>query len=325
VVSNTIVPTPAFVDLSWTTLSALFEMTPAAGAGPIGARIERVSPPLTWTFSPSVIVGVAASCVVYQWAWRRARQPGMPHPPGFGRLALFAGSMITVLVALVSPIDALSTDLMVIHMVQHVLLLDVVPILLILSLTKGLMRPVTRRLTTIEERAGFVAHPVFAVFLYVGMMGFWHVPRMYDLALEHSEIHVLEHLCFLTAGMLYWWHLLSPIRARTALSGMAKIVYMAVTKFFVGVLGIILVFAPHAIYPWYEDHPLYWGLSVRADQSMAGAVMALEQSVIMATALVYIIFRMLSDSEKDAQRQERYDDAWASYRKQLAERQAKGA
>jgi cytochrome c oxidase assembly factor CtaG len=287
------------------------------------ARIGNVSPPLTWTFSPSVIVGVAAACVAYLWAWRRARQPGMPHPPGYGRLALFAASMLTLLVALVSPIDALSEDVMVIHMVQHVLLLDVVPITFILSLTKGLMRPVTRRLTAIEERAGLIAHPVFAVTLYIGMMGLWHVPRMYDLALEHSEVHVLEHVCFLTAGMLYWWVLLSPIKARTALSGMAKIVYMAVTKFFVGVLGIILVFAPHGLYAWYEDHPHYWGLSVHADQSMAGAVMALEQSVIMATALVYIIMRMLSDSEKEAQRQERYDAAWISYREQLAEQRAK--
>ncbi|HEX3617206.1 MAG TPA: cytochrome c oxidase assembly protein [Solirubrobacteraceae bacterium] len=282
-----------------------------------------MSPPFTWTFSPSVIVGVAAALIAYLWAWRRARRPGMPHPPGFGRLALFAGSMITVLIALVSPIDAVADDVMVIHMVQHVLLLDVVPIMFILSLTKGLLRPVTRRLTTIEERAGWLAHPVFAVSLYIGMMGLWHVPRMYDLALEHSEIHVLEHMCFLTAGMLYWWQLLAPIKTRVAMSGMAKIVYMAVTKFFVGVLGIILVFAPHALYAWYQDHPHYWGLTVHADQSMAGAVMALEQSVIMATALVHIIMRMLSDSEKDAQRQERYDAAWASYRRQLAERQVK--
>ena len=249
----------------------------------------------------------------------------MPHPPGFGRLALFAGSMLTVLIALVSPIDAMSDDVMVIHMVQHVLLLDVVPILFILSLTKGLLRPVTRRLTRIEERSGFIGHPVFAVFLYIGMMGLWHVPKMYDLALAHNEIHVLEHICFLAAGSLYWWHLLSPIRARMALDGMGPIVYMAVTKFFVGVLGIILTFSTHALYPWYQDHIHYWGLSARVDQNLAGVVMALEQSILMGTALVYIVMRMLGDSEKEAQRQERYDDAWASYRKQLAEHDAKQA
>jgi putative membrane protein len=284
-----------------------------------------VWPPLTWTFEPTVLVGVAVAWVAYLWAWRRARRPGMPHPPGYGRLALFSASMLAILAALVSPIDSIADNVMAVHMVQHVILLDIVPVMIILSLTKGLLRPVTRRLARIEEGAGFLAHPVFAVCVYVGIMGLWHVPRMYDLALAHSGVHLIEHVCFLTAGMLYWWHLLSPIKARMALGGMGPIVYMAVTKFFVGMLGIILVFAPHAIYPWYESHPHYWGLTARADQSLAGVVMALEQSVIMGSALVYIVVRMLNDSEREAQRQERHDAAWARYREQLAERQARGA
>jgi cytochrome c oxidase assembly factor CtaG len=282
-----------------------------------------VSPPLTWTFEPSVIVGVGVVSVAYFWAWRRARQPGMPHPPGLGRLALFTGSMLCVVTALISPLDALATDLLCMHMVQHLLLLDAFPILLILSLTKGLLRPVTRQLTQVEQRAGFIAHPVFAVFIYIGMMGFWHVPRIYDLAVAHGNIHVIEHVCFMTAGLFYWWHLLSPIRSRMALTGMGPIVYMAVTKFFVGMIGIILAFSTHALYPWYVDHAHYWGLSARADQNLAGVIMALEQSLIMGTALVYIVYRMLGDSERQSQRQERYDAAWASYRSQLAEHQTR--
>ncbi|HET9094320.1 MAG TPA: cytochrome c oxidase assembly protein [Solirubrobacteraceae bacterium] len=284
-----------------------------------------MAPPLTWTFSPSVTVGISAACAAYIWAWRRARRPGMPHPPGYGRLALFLGSMLIVVIALVSPVDSISDHVMFMHMVQHVLLLDVVPIMVILSLTKGLLRPVSRRLTTLERRAGVIGHPVFAVFLYVGVMGFWHIPSMYDLALAHETIHKLEHVCFLVAGSLYWWHLLSPIRPRLALGGMGPIVYMAVTKFFVGVLGIVLTFAPHALYPWYEHHLRYWGLSARVDQNLAGVVMALEQSILMGTALVFIVVRMLGDSEREAMRAERHDAAWASYRRQLAEHRAERA
>jgi putative membrane protein len=282
-----------------------------------------VSPPLIWTFEPSVIVGVAAATVAYLWAWRRARRPGMPHPPGFGRLTLFVASMVCVLVALISPIDTLSTDLISFHMVQHLLLIDAFPVLFILSLTKGLLRPATKKLIRIEERSGFISHPAFAVLLYITMMGFWHLPKMYDLALEHGDIHVLEHACFITAGMLYGWHLLSPIRARMALTGMGPVVYMTVTKLFVGILGIILAFSTHSLYPWYQDHPHYWGMSARVDQNLAGVIMALEQSVIMGTVLVYIVYKVLNDSERDSQRQERYDAAWASYRAQLAERRAK--
>lgn len=284
-----------------------------------------MSPPLTWTFSPTVIVLVMAACGLYGWAWLRARRPGMPHPPGYGRLALFASSQLMLVAALLSPIDSISDNVMFMHMVQHLLLLDIVPILFILSLTKGLLRPVTRRLTRVEHRVGPLAHPVFAVFLYIGLMGLWHVPRMYDLALRYEYVHYLEHTCFLIAGSVYWWHLLSPIRGRMAMGGMGPIVYMAVTKFFVGMLGIILIFAPHSLYPWYQHHPHYWSLTARADQSLAGVVMALEQSVIMGLALVYLVYRMLGDSEREAQRQERYDAAWISYRKQLAERRVERA
>jgi len=278
----------------------------------------EVSPPIIWTFEPSVLVGVTALSVAYVWAWRRARRPGMPHPPGYGRLTLFTLSMLCVLIALVSPIDALATDLLFVHMIQHVLLLDFMPVLLILSLTKGLMRPVTRRVILIEQRAGFLAHPAFAVLLYIGMMGLWHIPALYDYALAHTDIHVLEHACFSIAGTLYWWHLLSPIRARKHLTGMQTIVYMSVTKFFVGVLGIILAFAPDSLYPWYQHHAHYLGLSARVDQNLAGVVMALEQSVIMGIALVYLVVKMLGDSEKQGQRADQYSTAMASYRTALA-------
>ncbi len=281
-----------------------------------------MSPPLTWTFSPTIITLIAIAGTVYGWAWRRARRPGMPHPPGYGRLSLFVGSQLCLALALLSPVDSIASSVMFVHMIQHVLLLDIAPILLILSLTKGLLRPVTRRFTTIEARAGVLAHPAFAALLYITMMALWHTPRMYDLALEHGKVHYLEHICFLTAGTLYWWHLLSPIRARMAFGGMGQIVYMSVTKFFVGMLGIILTFSTHAFYPWYEHHHEYWGLTPRVDQNLAGVVMALEQSVIMGIALVYIVYRMLGDSEKEALRQERHDAAWESYRRQLAEHKA---
>jgi putative membrane protein len=262
---------------------------------------------VTWSFEPSVVLGVVVLGLVYVRGWMRARGPGEPHPPGFGRLALYCAGLLIVLVALVSPIDGFADQLMVMHMVQHILLLDVAPILLILGLTKGILRPVTRRVHLIERRAGYLAHPAFAVIAYAGLMWLWHIPHMYDLALRYQNIHAIEHLCFSLAGGLYWWHLLSPIRNRWRLSGLGPVLYMVVTKLLVGVLGVVLAFAPDAIYPFYEHHRHYWSLTAQQDQSLAGVVMALEQSVVMGVALVYLFVRMLDESERDAQRDERYE------------------
>ncbi len=270
---------------------------------------SNVAPKIAWSFEPSVLIGVAALAILYLLAWRRGRATGSRHKPGFGRLALFTCGLLAILAALVSPLDGLGDQLLVMHMIQHILLLDIVPILLILGLNKVLLRPVTRRLHSIEQRAGYLAHPAFAVLLYAGFMWGWHIPAMYDAALRNSYVHAFEHLCFAAAGTLYWWHIMSPIRSRMRLGGLGPVAYMTSTKLLVGLLGIALAFAPASFYPFYEHHPHYWGLSPSEDQSMAGLTMALEQSIVMGIALVVVFVQMLTESEREAQREERFEIA----------------
>jgi putative membrane protein len=274
-----------------------------------GPSAPSVAPTIQWSPEPAVLIGVAAMAALYGIAWRRARASGSSHAPGFGRLALFTGGLATIIVALVSPVDSLGDQLLVMHMVQHVLLLDLAPILIILGFNKVLLRPVTRRLHALERRAGYLAHPAFAVLAYAGFMWAWHIPAMYDAALKNSTVHAVEHLCFAAAGSLYWWHLLSPIRSRMRMGGLGPVAYMVSTKLLVGALGIALAFAPASFYPFYEHHPHYWGLSPSTDQSMAGLVMALEQSIVMGIALVWVFVQMLRESEREAQRAERYEAA----------------
>jgi cytochrome c oxidase assembly factor CtaG len=242
---------------------------------------------------------VAALTFVYVRRWREI-------DGSVGRLVSFLGAMALVVIALCSPVDRLGEQLFFMHMVQHLLLLDLVPILVLLGLTKVLLRPLTRRLVRLERAAGPLAHPVFAIALYVATMALWHVPAMYDAALEHPVLHVLEHISFGLAGGLYWWHLLSPIRARRRLGGMGPVVYMLGTKVLVGLLGILLTFAPEAIYDFYERQPGYWGLSPGTDQAVGGLIMALEQSIVMGIALVFLFVRALGESDREDERAERY-------------------
>jgi len=266
-----------------------------------------VAPRIYWSPDVSVLVGVSALALLYGSAWRSGRTPGEPHPPGLGRLVLFGCGLLAILIALVSPVDGLGEQLLVMHMLQHILLLDIAPILMILGLTKVLLRPATRRLHQLERRAGFLAHPVFAIVAYAGFMWLWHIPALYDAALHHDGVHVLEHVCFAGAGTLYWWHLLSPVRSRLRLGGLGPVAYMTTTKLLVGFLGIVLAFAPQAIYAFYAHRPSYWGLTPGQDQSLAGLEMALEQSIVMGIALVVLFMQMLAESDRDAQRAEHFE------------------
>jgi putative membrane protein len=264
---------------------------------------------LNWTLEPGVLIGVALVGGTYVRRWRHVRQaskrPKADAP--VWRLLCFLASLTISLIALASPVDALADQLFFMHMVQHMLLLDLTPILAIFGLNKVLLRPITRAVTDLERQAGALAHPAFAVVLYVSTIWLWHIPSAYDYAVAHPVVHVLEHMSFVVVGSLYWWHLLSPIRGRMRLSGMGPMVYMASTKLFVGALGMGLAFAPSALYPYYVHHARVWGISAHDDQAIAGLVMAIEQSVVMGVALALLFMRMLGESEREQQRKERYE------------------
>ncbi len=283
-----------------------------AGAGRAAKAAVRQSPvmraDLSWTLDPGALILIALLCALYLPRWRQVRATGGPAAAPWWRLSAFIAGVLCLAAALLSPLDSLADQAFSMHMVQHVLLLDFVPILLILSLTRVLLRPATRRLTALERQAGPLAHPAFAVVLYAGTIWLWHEPGLYDAALSHAAVHALEHGSYLLAGGLYWWHVLSPIRSRQRLSGLGVLAYMASTKLLVGALGMGLAFLGGARYGYYAHRPQIWGLTPSTDQSVAGLVMAVEQSIVMGIALVMLFVRMLAESEREQQRRERYEE-----------------
>ena len=262
-----------------------------------------------WTFAPIVLLALVAYVAIYVYRWRISRAEGGARAAPVGKLVLWLTGIVCLFLALISPLDRLSEQLASAHMVQHLLLADLVPILLTLALTKHILRPVTRRIQRVERAAGPFGHPAFGVVAYVGAMWLWHIPVFYEGALNHASIHVLEHVTFAVAGLLYWWHLLSPIRSRLRLGGIGPVLYMASTKILVGFLGVLLAFAPNLLYDVYETGGTRWGLSAIDDQRVAGLLMALEQSIVMGIALAYLFVRMLAESEEEDLRAERYDAA----------------
>jgi cytochrome c oxidase assembly factor CtaG len=273
-------------------------------------QLRGMAADTSWTLDPGPILLIGTLGYVYVARWRRVRTA---HPGFRGRreaptwaLVSYLFGCLTLAIALISPVDRLAEQAFTMHMVQHVLLLDIAPIALICGLTKVILRPVTHRLQRVEEAAGIFGHPVFAIFLYVAMMWVWHVPALYDAALEHSLIHIGEHICFMSVGLLYWWHLLGPIRSRHRLTEMGAVVYMLSTKLLVGLLGIALTFAPEPLYAFYEHQAPIWGLNPVEDESLAGGLMAFEQSVVMGIALVWLFVNALTASDAAERRTERY-------------------
>jgi putative membrane protein len=269
-------------------------------------------PRIHWLPDPAVLAPLALLVFVYVRRFRVARREGGGRGAGPLQAAAFAGGMLALLAALVSPIDGLGEDyLFSAHMLQHVLLGDIAPLLLLLSLSRVIMRPATRRLMAIERAMGRFAHPLTGLLAWLLLMYLWHVPALYDAALEHSGVHLLEHVSFFAAGVAVWWPLVEPVPMRRPLRGLWPIAYAGAAKFGLAALGLYLTWSGTAIYTYYEDVPRIWGLSPVEDQNVGGALMMAEQSLTFVIVLVAVFVRMLARSEEEERRRERLEDAAA--------------
>ena len=270
-------------------------------------------PHLHWTLAPPILIPIAAYAWLWIRRWRQVRSSSGSRGAGARQLAAFCAAVVVLLVALVSPLDGLGEDyLFSAHMVQHLLLGDIAPLLILLSLSRVIMRPLTRRLQTIERALGPLEHPATALVLWLALVYLWHVPALYDAALEHSAVHALQHVSFFTAGMLVWWPLIQPVPMRHRLSGMWTFAYIGAAKFGLAALGLYLTWTGSVAYTYYEKVPRIWGLSAISDQNVGGAIMMVEQSVLLVTVLAVLFGRMLVQSEEEELRRERLEERAAA-------------
>jgi len=267
-------------------------------------------PDIKWTFAPGILVAIALWTGVYVWRFRNARREAGGRGAGPRQAAAFAGFVVVMLIALVSPLDGLGEDyLFSMHMTQHILLGDIAPLLLLLSLSRVIMRPATRRFHSFERKLGPLANPLTFIAIWFVLLYFWHLPPMYDAAIRHPLVHAIEHLCFFTAGVAVWWPLIQPVPMRYKLSGLATFGYILAAKLGLGMLGLYLTWSKTVAYDYYTHVPRIWGLSPIEDQNVGGAIMMLEQSLVLVSAFVLLFVRMLLQSEEEERRRERLEDA----------------
>jgi cytochrome c oxidase assembly factor CtaG len=266
-------------------------------------------PHLHWTFEAGPIAALAVGTFVYARRFRAARREAGGRGAGPLQATAFGAAMLVVAAALISPLDRLGEDyLFSAHMAQHILLTDIAPLLLLLSLSRVIMRPATRRLHGVERRLGPLASPPAFVAIWLALVYVWHIPALYEAAIRGSAVHALEHVTFFTAGVAVWWPLIQPVPMRRRLTGVAPFAYIFSAKVGLAALGIYLTWTSTVVYDYYASLPRIWGLSPIEDQNAGGALMMVEQSVVLVIVLVVLFVRMLAQSEEEERRRERLED-----------------
>jgi putative membrane protein len=239
---------------------------------------------ITWPLDPTVYAGLLGLYLGHAWLARRVTDAGRQHT------VYFLGGLFTVWLSLETPIDTIADYYLdSVHMLQHVLLGFVAPPLLLLSLSPEMASLLLRipglRLATEPVPAQLIAGVVMVV---------WHLPALYDATLRNEELHILEHVMFIGAGVVLYWPIVqaTAMHARWQMSPGAKLVYMLLATLPQDGVALVLIFSRTPFYEFYTHAPrLIHGFTALIDQTIAGAVLMVFGKVTLGIAAGVVFFR----------------------------------
>jgi cytochrome c oxidase assembly factor CtaG len=254
-----------------------------------------------WSWEPFVILPLAITGAMY--AIGVTRMKGV-RP---WQIASFAAGWIALVIALVSPLDALGGILFSAHMAQHEMLMIVAAPLLVFgrpliaflwALPQRWRVPVGQffQREPIKNTWNWISGALVVTILHAIALWVWHIPSWYEATLRNDGIHALQHISFLLTATMFWWSLTHGRYGRLGYG--AAVVYVFATAGHSGALGALITFAPHLWYPIYGARTAAWGLNAIEDQQLAGLIMWIPAGVLFTILGIAIFAAWLGEAER---------------------------
>jgi cytochrome c oxidase assembly factor CtaG len=250
--------------------------------------LNLVSAHVSGAFAPIEVFPITIGAVAY---WARVRSlswDGRSVP--LWRQLCFGSGLLLIAIALFSPIGHIAEELVIAHMVEHLLIGDIASLLIVLGLTKSLLQPILA--IRLFNRLQILTHPLVAFPLWAFNFYLWHVPALYDAAYGTAPLHALEHTTFLAFGCLMWMPIFGPLPKPQWFSSGWKVAYVIAVRFTSAILGNVLMWSGTVLYPIYGKGERYWGISAMGDQSTAGAIMMVEGTFLALGVLAWIFLEV---------------------------------
>lgn len=245
-------------------------------------------------FEPLQLLPPLAALVAY---WARARtlaRQGRPVPAW--RMWSFAAGVALMVAALVTPIAHIGSELVLAHMAQHVMMADLAALLMVLGLTGPLLQPLLA--TRVAQRLRVLAHPVVAFVLWAVDLYVWHLPVLYQAALEYEVVHAVQHTSFVLFGFTMWLALLGPLPQPEWFGNGAKLLYIVAVRLTGALLGNLFIWSGSVFYPDYRAGEASWDLTPLQDQGAAGTIMMIESSIVTVLLLGWLFVKTARESEE---------------------------
>jgi putative membrane protein len=240
-----------------------------------------------WRPDPLALLGCALAIGLYVAA-RRARGGSA------ARGASFAAGLLVLALALLSPVGTLADGyLFSAHMLQHLMLVLLVPPLLLLGFAPT---------SEFAPRARLPA--VLSWALGVGAMWLWHAPTLCNAASQSPLVHRVQEVSLLAMGAAFWWPILAP-RLGDRLLPLGGVLYLFTACVSCTLLGIAITFSPVEVCSVFS-HPVDrlgimplvrdgWGLTAERDQQIGGLLMWVPACVVYGVAILAVLARVLRD------------------------------
>ena len=225
---------------------------------------------------------------------------------GRGRALAWGAGVAVIFVALNGPLHALSDQyLFSAHMLQHMLLMLVMAPLLLLALPTWLVQQALRRRSVL--RAGrFLTHPAVAFIAYNVVFIGWHFPATYSAALVSHDLHIVQHLMFMTVALMMWWPVIAPAPELERIpDGPLLMLYVFAFAIPSTVVSALITLSDRVLYPWYDVAPRVTALGPLEDQRLGGLLMWIPGMLIFWVAITAIWFRWTRDEYREWRREAR--------------------
>ena|SRR6202035_667992 len=201
------------------------------------------------------------------------------------RLTAFIGGLLSLWIAVASPLADMDHHLLTAHMVQHLLLMTVAAPLIVLGASDRL-----------KGFGGTLIHPLFCWLAGTAVVIGWHVPTLFELGMRSKGWHEFEQATFLAAGLLFWWPVVQPSLARMPRWSVPLYLFLATLP--CDALSAFLTFCGRVVYPHYLSAPRAFDLSPLADQELAGALMWVWVTFAYLAPAAVITIQMLSPQRR---------------------------
>lgn len=199
------------------------------------------------------------------------------------------------------------------HMLQHTVLMIVVPPLFIAGIPSWLWQALLRQ-RGFMPIARMLTHPLVALGAFNAVFLVTHLPSVVELQLSSGEFHLFVHALQVAAGIVMWWLVLSPLPELPRLSYPYQMGYLFVQSMLPAVFAGVFTFSTSAIYPFYDREPRLWGISIVEDQQAAAAIMKILGSIIIWSFIGVAFFRWFAEEEAKAR-----GPAWSEVEEELQE------